>query len=443
VWARYAAAAAVCVAVVAMVGAEYAPGLGARTGSASGAGHTLVGTVDGRLAVGAGPAGSGGSAGSAGGRWVAAWAASPAAGTPVPKLPACPAGAGVTDATVRDVVFASVGGGAVRVRLSNAFGTRALRVGHASVAVRGPGAAPAPGTLRALTFGGRAQVTVPAGGQVLSDPVPLAVAALSSLLVSVHLPGPTGPLTFHPFTKQANYLAPGDRALDGSGAGFGAIPCWLVVDAVDVRAPDPAAGTVVALGDSITDLGGRWEDPDRRWPDDLARRLAGRPGPTLAVVDAGLAGNELLYWHGAYWGEPALARLDRDVFGQAGVRTVILLEGTNDIASGASAERVIGAYRQVIARSHARGLRVLGGTVTPFGGAYFDSPARRQVWAAVNAWIRSSGAFDGVVDFAAATAAPGDPSRLAPAFDSGDHLHPGPAGCQAMADAIDLGMLLP
>jgi lysophospholipase L1-like esterase len=399
------------------------------------------------LAVaGLGPAASAAASGPAapatGQRWVAAWAASSVIGSVIP-FEDCPAGVGLTDATVRNVVFVSAGGSSVRVRLTNAFGAHSMLVGHASVAVQAANAEPVAGTVRALTFGGSPQVRVAAGGEALSDPVALRVAALSTLLVSVYVPGPTGPITNHPFTAQGNFLGTGDQVLATAGTGFANTPCWMLIDGVDVRASGRVVGSVVALGDSITDTANTTGNANRRWPDDLARRLAARRGATLSVVNAGLGGNRVLEPRDGepFYGVPALARLDRDVFAQTGVRTVILLEGVNDIGFNASAAEIIAGYQQVIALTHARGLRILGGTITPFGGSFLGDPARIATRNAVNAWVRSSHAFDGVIDFARAAASPTDAEALDPRFDSGDHLHPNDAGCLAMAAAVNLAAL--
>lgn len=377
-------------------------------------------------------------------RWVASWAASPVEGSVIPWSD-CPAGTGLRDQTVRNVVFVSAGGNQVRVRVTNAFGTTPLRIGHASVAVQSGGGADAvPGTVRELTFHGRRGVTVPAGRELFSDPVRLRVAALSTLLVSVYVPGPTGPLTNHPFTAQGNFLAGGDRVLAG-GADFGNTPCWMLADGVDVLPTRPVVGSVVALGDSITDTSATTGNANHRWPDFLARRLNAVAGPTLSVVNAGLGGNRVLAPREGepYYGVAALDRLERDVFAQTGVRTVILMEGVNDIGFDATAEDLIAGLAEIANRTHAAGLRILGGTITPFGGSFIETEQRTQTWAAVNDWIRTSGTFDGVIDFAAATAAPGDPTTLNPAYDSGDHLHPNDAGTEAIANAIDLDLLLP
>lgn len=381
---------------------------------------------------------------SAGARWVAAWAASPVVGSVIPWSD-CPAGTGLRDQTVRNVVFVSAGGTQVRVRLTNAFGTTPMRVGHASVAVQSANADAVPGSVRELRFHGRRGVTIPAGRELFSDPVSLRVAALSTLLVSVYVPGPTGPVTNHPFTAQGNYLATGDQAVDAGGADYANTPCWMLADGVDVVPNRSVVGTVVALGDSITDTSATTGNANHRWPDFLARRLGGVHGPTLSVVNAGLGGNRVLLPREGepYFGVPAVDRLERDVFSQTGVRTVILLEGVNDIGFDATALDLIAGLREIADRTRAEGLRVIGGTITPFGGSFIETESRNQTWVAVNDWIRNSGAFDAVVDFAAATAAPGDPTILNPAYDSGDHLHPNDAGTEAMANAIDLSLLLP
>jgi lysophospholipase L1-like esterase len=383
------------------------------------------------------PAGS-----SSASRWVTAWSGNPVVGTDIPFLD-CPAGDGLRDQTVRNVVFLSAGGSQVRVRLTNTFGTQAIHIGRASVALQASGAAPQPGTLRTLRFGGRTEVTIAAGAQALSDPVNLAVPGLRTLLVSVYVPEQTGPVTNHPFTAQGNYLAAGDQTQDRAGAGYEDTPCWMLIDGVDVRAAGRVAGTVVALGDSITDTSATTGNANRRWPDALARRLAARPGTTLSVSNGGLGGDRLLAPRAGedYFGVPALARLDRDVFAQTGVRGVILFIGVNDIGFDATAEEIIAGYQQVLAQTHAQGLPIFGATITPFGGSFLDTPQREAVRQAVNDWVLGA-PFDGVFDFAAALADPADPSALAAQFDSGDGLHPNDAGCQALADAVDLTALL-
>jgi lysophospholipase L1-like esterase len=373
--------------------------------------------------------------------WVAGWAASPVVGSVIPWSD-CPAGQGLENQTVRNVVFLSAGGDSVRVRLTNAFGSTPLEVGRASVAVQASGDAAVPGTLRTLTFKGKRGVTVPAGREIFSDPVQLDVKALSTLLVSAYVPRATGPLTNHPFTAQGNYLASGDRTGVQSG-GFQGTPCWMVVNGVDVAPSRRVAGTVVAFGDSITDTASTTGNANRRWPDFLARRLNAVPGRTLSVVNAGLGGNRLIADRDEpFWGVAGVTRVQRDVLSQTGVKAMILLEAVNDIGYSASAEDLIAGHRNVIAQARAKGVKVYGGTVLPFKGSFIWTEEREATWRTLNDWIRTSGEFDGVIDFAAATAVPGDAATLDPAYDSGDHLHPNDAGTEAMANAIDLAMLL-
>jgi lysophospholipase L1-like esterase len=362
----------------------------------------------------------------------------------------CPGGAaGITNQTVRNIVFTSVGGNQVRVRLTNAFGTAALTVGSASVAVEGTGAGTVPSTMRPLRFGGQPGITIPPGAEALSDPVRLSVSALQSLAVSVFVPQLTGPATIHSLAVQDNFLsAAGDFTISGDPASFPTrITCWMFVDGVEVLPSPLVTGSMVAFGDSITDGLRSIVNTNRRWPNDLARRLDARHGLTLSVVDQGISGNRVLA-DGA--GVSAQARLDRDALTQTDAQVVILLEGINDIGFAdlglgppiTSADLIAG-YEQIIARCHAVGLRILGGTLTPFKGVpgYWNETGER-IREEVNHWILTSGAFDGVVDFAAATADPNDPQVFLPAYDSGDHLHPNDAGYQAMADAIDLRTLL-
>jgi lysophospholipase L1-like esterase len=381
------------------------------------------------------------------GTWVGSWASSPVRGT---TSATCPAGdAGITNQTVRNIVFASVGGTSVRVRLTNAFGTASLSVGSASVAVAASGANTVPNTMRALRFGGKPGITIPPGAEALSDPVPLRVRALQSLAVSVYVPKLTGPATVHSLAVQDNFLStPGDFTAGGDAAAYATtISCWMFVDGVDVPASALVPGSVVAFGDSITDGLRATVNANKRWPNDLARRLEARHGRVLSVVDQGISGNRVLA-DGA--GVSAQARLDRDVLTQTGARVVILLEGINDIGFAdlglgppITADDLIAGYQQIVARCHNAGLSIIGGTLLPFKGVpgYWNETGE-QIRQQVNQWIRTSRAFDAVVDFATVMADPNDPLMLNPAYDSGDHLHPNDAGYQAMADAIDLRTLL-
>jgi lysophospholipase L1-like esterase len=381
--------------------------------------------------------------------WVAGWGASPQAPT-ASNL----SEHGFEDQTLRQIIFSGAGGAMVRVRLSNAFGAEPVRIAAASVAVQSRGPEIVPGTARALSFAGRRAVAIPAGRGVASDPVVLRVHSGTHLAVSLYFAVPSGPVTQHTQARQVNWVAAGARTLDTSArAFFIQTQSWYLLSGVDVLAPRRDRGAVVALGDSITDGVGASLDANARYPNDLTRLFAARPGPTLSVVDEGIGGNRVLNATECC-GEGAVARFRRDVLGQPGVRDVILLEGINDIGqsqsrgpltaphTSISALQIVDGYARIIAMAHAAGLRIFGATLTPFHGARYWTPAGEAKREAVNTWIRTSGAFDGVIDFADAVAEPGDPEQLAPAFDSGDYLHPNAAGYRAMAHAINLAALL-
>jgi len=384
--------------------------------------------------------------------WVASWQGSPAAAGTLPGAWNCPSATGLKNQTVRNIVAGSVGGDRVRVRLSNAFGAQPLQVGGASVAVQRAGARTVSGSMRRLGFGGRNMVTIPPGAEALSDPVSLAVKPLQKLALSVYLPKATGPATQHFFTQQDSYLsAPGDHALAPFSQAYPTkITCWLFTSGMDVLPAPRVRGVVVTLGDSITDGYNSTTNADRRYPDDLARRLDALTGPTLSVVNAGLSGDEVLTARQpALFGPGPLARLARDVLTQPGARTVIYLEGINDIgAEGATARQLIAADQQIVAQVHAQGLTITGATLTPFGGAHkqyggeYGTAKGERERQALNHWIRTSGAFDAVVDFDKVTRDPARPTYMRPVYDSGDHLHPGDKGYAAMARSVNLRLLL-
>lgn len=385
---------------------------------------------------------------SSGTHWVTTWAASPQV-----AVPGTLSETGFDNQTVRNIVFTSVGGSTVRVRFTNTFGREPLEIGRAAIGVHGA-LAGVDGASVPLSFGGSSSVLIPAGAEALSDPVHLTVLPLQDLVVSVFLPQATGPATQHALAQQVNYVAAGDHALDSSASAFTTeTKSSYFVDSIDVLASDRTLGTVVTLGDSITDGYHSSENQNDRWPNDLARRLDGLSGPTLSVADEGISGNRVLN-DSVCCGVNALARLERDVLDRAGVRDVILLEGINDIGfsqltgptveptTEVSAAQIIAGYEQIIAQVHAAGLKIFGATLTPFKGASYETPAGLVKRDVVNNWIRTSGAFDGVIDFAKVTADPADPEMLNPAYDSGDHLHPNDAGYRAMANAVNLVMLL-
>ena len=384
-----------------------------------------------------------------GARWVGTWTASPQAPEP-PIVLATPAQ--FDNQTIRQIVHISIGGSRMRVRLSNEFGRTPLVVGSAHIArqMAGNGATIMPGTDRTLTFGGRAGVTIPAGAPVLSDPVDLDAPALSNLAISIHLPKPTPASTFHSLGVQTTYVSSqGDFTAAGTLPTASTTTSWFFLSGVSVATRRmPAA--IVALGDSITDGFASTVDANRRWPNLLAARLQARPGlRNVAVMDHGISGNRTLH---DLIGPNALARFDRDVLVAPGVKWVVLLEGINNIGlPGAfglpqevvSADDITFSYRQLIARAHEKGLKIYGGTLTPFEGTTFPgyfTPAGEVKRQAVNQWIRTSGAFDAVIDFDKAIRDPAHPTRMLPMYDSGDHLHPNDAGYQTMANVIDLGL---
>ncbi|WP_326949974.1 SGNH/GDSL hydrolase family protein [Amycolatopsis sp. NBC_01307] len=368
------------------------------------------------------------------GGWAGTWAAAPASG--VPNTPD-----GYPGYSIRNVVHTSVGGGRARIHLSNAFGTSAVTFGHVTVAVEATGADAVPGTLRSLTFGGAPSVVVPNGAEVLSDPVGLRVPADANLLVTTYVPAKSGPVTYHPAAAQTSYFTrAGDFTASESGAPYTEqTSVWHYVSGVDVQGG--AEATVVTLGDSITDGVGSTTGANHRWPDYLADRLHGRFG----VQNAGISANRLLLdVPGSGAGQNALSRFDRDVLGVGGVRTLIVLEGINDIQQDphqTDPNAITSAYRQLVAQAHARGIRVIGGTLTPFKGWGVYNETLEATRTAVNRFIRTSNVFDAVVDFDAAVRDPADPLRMLPAYDSGDHLHPGDAGYERMAAAVRLDRL--
>jgi lysophospholipase L1-like esterase len=371
------------------------------------------------------------------GPWISSWSPSMTIGGP-----------NFTDQTLRMVAHPSVGGAGLRLHLSNLRGTTPLAVGAVSVGLQADRATAVAGSQRAVTFSHARTLTIPAGQEVVSDPIPMPVRAEQNVLVSLYLPQATSSATWHSDAFDVSYLSkPGNHAAeDEDGNYVTATTSWYYLAGLDVLSP-ATTGTVVAFGDSITDGYNTPASVYHRWPDDLARRLAG-PRPT-AVVDAGLGGNRVLTDVPNIWqGVSALKRFGHDALAQPGVRTVILMEGINDIGNNAgpngaplTAQDLINGYRALIDQAHRAGVRIIGGTMLPDKGADYYSPPAEAIRQAANAWIRTSGAFDGVVDFDQAMQDPSDPAALRPAFNSGDHLHPNEAGMQAMADAIDLRLL--
>jgi lysophospholipase L1-like esterase len=367
--------------------------------------------------------------------WVGTWAASPAAGV---------AGTdnGYPNFSIRNIVHTSAGGREVRVRLSNAFGRTQVLFGQVTVAIAaGPDTPQAvPGTMRTLTFGGDREVTVPPGADVVSDGVSLNVPRDGDLLVTTFTPTPSGPVTYHPLALQNSYFTrEGNKAADESAQSFPErTAVWHYVSGVDVRSPG-LRGSVVTLGDSITDGANSTSGANLRWPDQLADKI----NRHLGVLNAGISGNRLLL-DGGNFGVNALTRLDRDVLNQSGARTAIVFEGINDIQQTphqTDPNKIISALKQIATRAHDRGLRVLGATITPFKGWRSYTPELEEVRQAVNRFIRSNQVFDGFIDFDAVIRDPADPQRIKPEYDAGDHLHPGDKGFTAMANAVPLDRL--
>jgi lysophospholipase L1-like esterase len=345
-----------------------------------------------------------------------------------------------TDKTVRDIVHTSIGGGSVQLRLSNAFGTVPVTFDAVWVGEQATGAGIVAGSNRQVRFGGSTSVTVPVGSEALSDPVDMTATAGDNLSVSIHVAGDTGEVTGHWEAEQDGWYSSGDTASDPSPTTYvNHVQWWFWLDAVLVH-PRRAANTIVALGDSITEGYHSTTSANRRYPDDLAARLA--PMGCYGVANEGIGGNRVTADAGIA-GVSALARLDRDVLSQPNVSTVIYMEGINDIGNGivTSAGQLIQADQQIIARLHAEDIRVVGGTLTPMLGSGYYTAAREAIRQQVNNWVRTSNAFDGVVDFDAVTRDPANPAQLLPAYDSGDHLHPNDAGYQAMAAAVPIDSL--
>jgi len=384
--------------------------------------------------------------------WVRTWSASPQAAEVAVHA--------IDDATLRQEVRVSCGGDRLRLRISNEFGATGLRIGAASVALAGQPAGQsctesAP-IAHIVTFGGARCTFVPSGAPVVSDPIDLDVPALATLVVSLYVPGHVDSLTGHNILAGPGWVLPGDQTAAATvPEGAQEIDGRLLLSAVEVHTAEPAAG-IVAIGGSITDGAGATLAAGGGWPALLGARLVAAGGRPAAVANQGISGDQLL---NDGFGPSILGRLDRDVLSSPGLTHVILFEGMNDIVfsiapghldpefadliaanTPVTADDLIGGFQQIIARCHLRGVPVYAGTLTPFADSGLDSPAAETVRQQVNAWMRTSGAFDAVFDFDAIWRNPDRPDRTRAEFDFGDHLHGNDAGHAALAASIDLGL---
>ena len=385
-------------------------------------------------------------------KWVATWGASPFV---YRSFVNAPAPGPFEDQTMREVVRISVGGQQLRIRFSNETSAVPLKIGSASVAVADKESSIRTGTLRKLTFGGDDSITIPPGAPALSDPVDLDVGALSELAVTIYLPDKTEATTVH-MGRTAFISSKGNFTMEGELPGAEKTSTMMFVTGIYAKVRKKT-GVIVALGDSITDGAASTPYTYNNWPQKLSERLVERRGRhrEMAVINEGISGNQLLR-SGA--GICTLCRFDRDVLAIPGLTHIIVLIGINDIGAGGmqfpgstgpapamrTPEDIIAGYEQLIARAHSLSppVKIYGATLTPFEGTFagYYTPEKEEIRKAVNRWIRTSGRFDAVIDFDKAVQDPDHPGRMAPAYDSGDKLHPGDTGYKKMADSIDLGL---
>ena len=408
-------------------------------GAAAGTGGTPGGGGGDATGGSAGAPGTGGGGGAAPSHWVGTWATGPQLTEPG-NLPPAP---GLTGNTLRQIVYTSIGGSRLRVQLSNVFGDGPVTMTSVHLAVSTGASAIDTATDIGITFAGSPSVTIPAGQAVFSDPFDYALAALTKMAVTVHFGAAPAGVTGHPGSRTTSYLVAGDAVGAATLTAPASAEHWYYLTGIDVMA-DAATNAVVTLGDSITDGRGTTTDQNNRWPDDLSRRLrAAAPTAKVAVLNQGIGGNAVV---GGGLGPTAVARFQRDVLDQRGVRYLIVLEGINDIGGSSAAAQTVAtnltnAFSSFIDQAHARGILVYGVPILPFGGnTGYDTPEHQTARTLVNQWIRTSGRFDQVIDLDAAVADPQNPANLAAAYDTGDHLHLNPAGYQKMADAIDLAL---
>ncbi len=375
-------------------------------------------------------------------RWVGTWATAPFGGDPWHEIPT------LVGSSVRQIVHTSIAGKALRIHFTNEFGTEPLRIDAASIALSAGESAIQPGSLHAVTFGGKPSILIPPGAEALSDTVDLPTQAFADLTISLFLPlQRISDVSVHSSAQQINYIQLGNEVNASRFTAPVTAPSWFFLRGVDVEPVAAQAAAIVAFGDSITDGAHATDNLNHRWSDSLAVRLHNNPATAhLSVLNEGIGGNCILINR---VGPNALARFDRDVLAQSGVRYVIVLEGINDIGMlhdpnrpdyRLTAEDIEQGLSQLVARAQEHGIKAIGATITPYQGAAYATDKGEQIREAVNAWILTSGVFDGVVDFDKGTRDPAHPLSFAPQYDSGDHLHPKDAGYAAMADSIDLSL---
>lgn len=380
--------------------------------------------------------------------WAMSWATSPQK----PGAPVVPPTSVFQNTTIRQIVHLSTGGHYVRIRLSNVFGASPMHVTSVHIADAVSASSPRilPGTDTVVTFYGKQGVTIPAGAAYVSDPIKFNAKPLSNIAVSFHINEPPAPETFHDNSNETSYLVHGNQVAATTLNNSDKVLHWFWLTGIEVGTPQQDR-CIAAFGDSITDGWQSTVNGNNRWPDDLARRLQANPATrNVCVINEGISGNRVLL-NGT--GPAAIARLNRDVLSQPGVKYMIVLEGINDLGHLARegnvsqtsintlVKHITEAYQQIIDAAHARGIKVIGGTLTPYGGSGYDKAGGSRfqaAWRKINTWIRQPGHFDAVVDFDKATADPKHPERFAPGLGAGGHLHPDPKGYQVMANAINL-----
>ncbi len=375
-------------------------------------------------------------------KWIGTWSTAPQ----LVETQNNPPSPGLSNNTLRQIVRVSIGGDSLRIRFSNEFSNSPVTLNEVHIAVSEGSGKIDKGSDKIIYFNGMPDVTMQAGGAITSDPFQFALQPGTDIAITIYFGSTSPTVTGHPGSRTTSYILTGNAAAQTDFTGAVTTDHWYVINTIDVLASE-SANAVVILGNSITDGRGSGTNKQNRWPDELARRLQENPNTQqAAVLNQGIGGNAVL--RGGL-GPTALNRFQRDVINQNGVKWLIILEGINDIGgsfgsqgSAKVAQDLIAAYEQMIDSARAKGILVYGATMLPFGGSFYDSPDHQNAWKTVNEWIRNSGRFDAVIDFAKAMCNPADTLKLLPYVDTGDHLHPSEAGHRLMAEAVDLNLFL-